>query len=197
VAINKLITAPSGNCVTLTDVKAQLRIDTSDDDTLLERMIDTAEDLLQNRYGWAFLTQTREEVLDAFPSGMDEISLQFPIVTAISSIKYIDEDNVEQTWPATEWQYDIDGTFARIKPAYGYEYPDTYPDTFNVVRVRYVTGYATVATVPNCIKHAILLLIGDWYENREAFNLRTIPGADSDVLDALMANYCDPRKWAV
>jgi uncharacterized phiE125 gp8 family phage protein len=55
--------------------------------------------------------------------------------------------------------------------------------------VTYVAGYgATSDTVPDAIRHAILLLVGFWFENREGVVVGTIakelPFAVKSLLDA-------------
>jgi uncharacterized phiE125 gp8 family phage protein len=61
------------------------------------------------------------------------------------------------------------------------------------IRVRYVAGYgATAASVPSRYKQAILLLVGHWYENREAVNIGNIVNTLPLAVDALLLS---DRGW--
>jgi uncharacterized phiE125 gp8 family phage protein len=70
---------------------------------------------------------------------------------------------------------------------------------FNVqpIMITFVCGYGSViSTIPEPIRLAIMLLVGNWYENREA-TLVSQSGQSSIVtipftVDALLADY---RMW--
>jgi len=53
-----------------------------------------------------------------------------------------------------------------IHPADGRAFPSTHPG-FSAVSVQFVAGYGDATDVPAGIKHAVLLIVGDLYENRE------------------------------
>ena len=56
---------------------------------------------------------------------------------------------------------------ARIGLAVNGELP-TLADRINAVAVQYTVGYGAASTaVPDGIKQAVLLTIGNWYENRQ------------------------------
>jgi uncharacterized phiE125 gp8 family phage protein len=52
-----------------------------------------------------------------------------------------------------------------------------------------VAGYGGSHTVPEPIKQAILLLVGAWFENREAVLTGTIVATLPFAVDALLAPY--------
>lgn len=202
---NIVVSASTGLVVTLAEVKAQMRVDAdwTDEDTLITSMLTTAQNKLENRYGWALLRQTRMQLMDAFPSGTDPMTVQFPPIAAISAITYVDEDGATQTWSATEYQTSFASvpantllTFVEIRPAYDYEYPDIRSTDINPVRIQYTCGYDGAANIPEEIKHAIKLLVSHWFENREEYLYGRVGSAIDFSIDALMADYCDPRKMA-
>jgi hypothetical protein len=70
---------------------------------------------------------------------------------------------------------------AYIVPAVGNSWPSVVREPESV-RIKFTAGYATV---PPGIKHAILLMIGHWYEHREDVsesNLVEVPLASQSLL---------------
>jgi uncharacterized phiE125 gp8 family phage protein len=84
----KPITAPAEEPVTLVEAKAQCKVDHSADDALLAIFIQSAREAAEHITGRAFITQTWELVLDAFPAA--EIQLSKPKIQSITSVKYLD-----------------------------------------------------------------------------------------------------------
>lgn len=162
----ELVTAPATTAISLEEVRQQLRIEHSDDDLLLDRLINVAQAFtdVMGALGHAMINQTWAQWVAPYPS---EVRLFLGPVRSVSSIKYYDTDGVLQT--ATLDNFDVFGTeFATtIKPKSGYAWPSTQnrPDA---IRIEYVIGYGSSASdVPEGIRHAMMMLIGHWYENRE------------------------------
>lgn len=84
----------------------------------------------------------------------------------MTTVKYYDADKVEQTLSSARYTVDTTSEPARVViDADGW--PDTY-DRANAVTVRFVCGYgATVDDIPASLRAAILLHIGDLFENRQ------------------------------
>ncbi len=162
--------APAAEPLSPTEAKAHLRVDTSDDDTLIGSLITAARVMVENYLDQKLVTQTLTEYFDAFPlNGV--IELGFWPVQSITSIGYTDTDGTAQTWAGANYQTDIYGDFdkgpARIIPAYSESYPSTR-DNLNAVNVVYVAGYGAASAVPDLIKSAMRLLIADMYEGRQS-----------------------------
>lgn len=161
-------TAPAAEPLTATEAKAHLKVDTSDDDTLITSLISAARIAVENYLTQKLVTQTITEYFDAFPAN-GIIELTFWPVALITHIKYYDSDGDLQTWDSANYQADIYGTFgqgpARIWTAYSVTYPTTR-DMLNAVEVRYVAGYGAASAVPELIKSAIRLLLSDMYDER-------------------------------
>lgn len=162
----KRITAPSALAVSLAETKAHLKVDFADDDALITMMISAATEAAEQATGRAFMQQTWQLTLDAFPEAFE---LTRPPVSAIASVQYTDTDGVLQTLASSEYSLDnaSDHGFAYLVPAYGTAWPDTR-EQINAVAVQYVCGYASAATVPPLVRSWILLQIGAMYTNREA-----------------------------
>jgi uncharacterized phiE125 gp8 family phage protein len=160
----KLITAPTEEPVTLTQVKLHCRVDGSDEDALLNLAIVAARRAAEGRTSRALVTQTWELALDAFPAA--EIDLPMPPVQSITSVKYLDTSGVEQTIDAANYALDTYGMRPWLVPAYGYAWPASLASA-NAVKIRFVAGYGAAAAVPDDIKAWMLLAIGTLYANRE------------------------------
>lgn len=161
----KLITAASVLPVSLSDAKAHLRVDVSDDDTLITAMIWAAAQSAEQITGRALTPQTWELTLDAFE---DVLELTRVPVASITSVKYVDTSGVLQTLDGALYTLSTadDFAFATVTPVYGSSWPSTR-DQINAVVVRYSAGYADAASVPESIKSWIKLQVGAMYENRE------------------------------
>lgn len=181
----KLITAPSAEPVTLSDVKAQLPVLTGDtsQDAVITRRITEARQWVEEYLDRSLINQTWERALDQFA---DTIDLPKGPVSSVSSVKYLDPDGVEQTLAGTEYQLDDYGSPAWVMPAYGKSWPSTQ-STINAVKVRYVAGYgAAGSSVPGPIKEAIMLIIGNWMNFQAGveagITITRVPWAAIDLL---------------
>lgn len=162
----KIITDIATELVTLADVKTHLRVDVSDEDTYIPSLIAAARDKVEHYTGRTIGEKTLEGILDDFPDS-DYIELLESPVQSITSIKYTDSDETENTWSSDDYISNLDIIPEKIMPAYGETWPSFIPHPTGAVRIRYVAGH-TSANLPDAVKHAILLVIGDLYENREA-----------------------------
>lgn len=168
----KIITVPAAEPVTLTEARAHLRIDDTTEDTLITTLITLAREYVEARSGRAIITQTWEQYLDEFPA-VDYVELKYPKLQSITSVKYYDVDNVEQTWTSTNYDVDIisEPGYFKIVSTGTSGWPTTY-DRPNAVTIRYVCGYGAASTnVPEIVRAAIKLLISHFFENREAINV--------------------------
>lgn len=191
-----LVTAPAAEPLTRTEAKTHLRVDTSftADDTLIDALITTARQHVENHTRRALVTQTWDLFLDGFPSS-NEICVPLPALQSVTSLKYTDSAGAVTTWSTANYIVDTAHAPGRIVPAYGVYWPVFTPSPSNPVAVRFVAGYGAAAAVPEAIKAALKLLIGHWYENREAVTgisnstaLAPVPLA----VEALLAPY---RVW--
>lgn len=169
---HKLITAPSVEPVLIADVKTQTGLVTADGlDTVITRRIIEARQYVEQYCGRALITQTWELALDAFDG--DEIELPLASAASITSIKYMDTNNVEQTLSASSYTLNDYTQPGVIHLNSGYAWPSIY-DVVNAVKVRYVSGYgASGSYVPGPINEAIMLIVGHWMHFQ--------PGVESGV----------------
>lgn len=162
----KLITPATELAVSLADVKAHLRVDTTDEDSLINAYITAAAELAEQATGRALMPQTWELTLDAFPEAFEITRVP---AASITSLKYWDTTGTQQTMGTGLYTLDNSEDFgnAYVVPVYGGIWPVNRDQT-NAVALRYVAGYATAAAVPDSIKAWIKLQVGAMYENRQA-----------------------------
>lgn len=190
-----LFTAPGTEPVTLIEAKAHLRVDSADDDTLINALIAAARQHIDGRDGWlgrALMTQTWDYTLDAFPSD-DFIGLPLAPVQSITSIAYTDTDGASQTFSSGDYALGADLDWSpRVNLGYGKSWPSTR-DIPDAVTVRFVAGYSTAADVPGPIKAALLMIIAHLYAHREAVIDKALSEVPMAVTSLLMPYR---RMWA-
>jgi uncharacterized phiE125 gp8 family phage protein len=171
-----LVTPPTADPITLVEAKAHARVEVDDDDGLLAGYIIAARVHLETETRRAFLTQTWDQSLDYdWPCEKVRGSVQRRIVMArpplvsVTSISYVDTTGTTQTLAANQYKVakaDTGDWF--IEPAYGVTWPSVRRE-MAAATVRFVAGYGSnPGDVPEPLRQAMLLLIGHWYENREA-----------------------------
>lgn len=146
--------------VTASLAKAHLRVDHSDDDTIIAAYIASARAHVERYCGARFASQTLVVKCDGFD---DFARLSEAPVTSVSSVAYVDTDGTTQTLSTDVYELRADG----LETSIALKYEQTWPAirTGSRITVTLVAGYATA---PETVKQAMLLLIAAWYENREA-----------------------------
>lgn len=148
--------------LTLSEAKAHLRVDGTDDDLYIAALITTCRRQLEAHTSRTIASQTLTLRLDGFPS--DAIQIRKPPVTAVSSVQYVDTAGDTQTWNSSYWQASLTREPPIIVPAYSQVWPTTR-DQPDAVTVTCTAGFSTV---PDDYKHALLLLLSHLYFHREA-----------------------------
>ena len=98
----RIKTHPATEPITLTEAKAHLRVDDSYDDTYINTLITTARLYCERFLNQSLITQTWQLFLDSFPSN-GLILLKHGPVISLTSIKYYDSDNTEQTLSSDDY----------------------------------------------------------------------------------------------
>lgn len=178
----RLITAATVYPVTLDQAKARCRVDGNDDDADINSLIAAATDYVEQYTGRALMVQTWELVLDEFA---DSILIPKGPTTSITSVKYYDENGNLQTISSANYALDAVSNPQWLVRATDYTWPTVAEGVNNVV-IRFQCGSAEA---PASINHAILLLIGQWFDNRAAVNVGNIATAMPHAVESLLSNY--------
>jgi len=158
---------PTEEPVSVTEAKAHLRVDLADDDLLIGSLVTAARQYIEDTAARALCTQTWRLSLDEWPT-IGYIELPRPPLQTVSSIVYTDSAAVAHTFSTDYYDVDTDSEPGRVVLEYGDTWPTGTLASTNPIQVTYVAGYGAVASVPQHLKQAILLLTAHWYENREA-----------------------------
>jgi len=152
--------------VPVADMKIHLRVRstlTVDDPLIIQKTL-AAQSTVEKLTNRALSKQTLKLFLDRFPT--DEIRIPKPPCIAITEIKYIDGDGVEQTWSPVNFQLDNSSEPARLAPAFGQAWPSTRRQ-MNAVTVEYTAGFGPPRKVPAPLVEVVKLITAHQYENRE------------------------------
>lgn len=174
--VEVLITAATRLPVDLNDFKEHLRVYHSDEDETLNAYLKAATSWAETFTRRAFISQTWELQLDDFPHQMEHPQIVLPRgkLQSITSVKYKDLSDVEQTLAVSVYQADTDIDPGRLLLAYDQDWPDVL-DFPRTVKIRYVCGYGdTPDTVPEEIQQAVKIYGAHLDDNREAFVTGTI-----------------------
>jgi uncharacterized phiE125 gp8 family phage protein len=171
-----LVTPPTDEPVTLTEIRDHLRISGTAEDSLLMLYAQMAREAVEAETWRALMPQTWDLLLQGWPSN-GVIELPRPPLQSVTSIKYTDEDGVVKTLAPSNYAVDIAKEPGRVVLATNGEWPSDALYSVNAVAVRFVAGYADASAVPTMAKAAILLQTAEIYANREAVG----PGAQLTV----------------
>lgn len=187
-----LVTAPAAEPISTAEAKTHLRVDSSDDDTYIGTLVTAARRWVENTYGLALVTQTWDGSITAFPRG-DVIAIPKYPVASVTSVTYHDDDlSTSTAFSSSNYQVDVATRPPRIVLKNGVNWPaDTLRLSSGVV-VRFDAGYGDAADVPEDIKHAVKLLVGQMYAHREPEVTNTTVSKIGFAVDALLAPY---RLW--
>jgi uncharacterized phiE125 gp8 family phage protein len=185
----KQTAAPSVEPVTTTNQKDWMRVDSSDEDTLIGSLAAAARSYFEMSTNRQLITATWQYKITNFPA--DEIVLPISPVQSVTSITYVDNADATQTWASANYVVDTSNLPCRIRRAANKDYPsDSRGEPYDII-ITFVAGYGDASSdVPDGALTAIKLLAANWYENRESnqpITLTPVPVA----LDALMLQYWD------
>lgn len=167
--------APTDEPLTLADAKTHCRVDGTDSDSELGAMVSAARVFAEDYCGVKLGAQT---VVLRCSSFCDFVDLPIAPVTSISSITYLDTDGVEQTLSTSVYE----GVLIGLEPSIRLKINQSWPAVrcaSDAIRVTVAAGYSEV---PAPVQHAMLLMIGNWFDSRAVGELTEGP-------KALLSNY--------
>tara|TARA_R110000824_G_scaffold401762_1_gene615153 strand:+ start:5854 stop:6429 length:576 start_codon:yes stop_codon:yes gene_type:complete len=170
--------APSVEPVTTTNQKDWMRVDGSDEDTLIGNLAAASRAYVEMSTNRQMITATWVYKFDTFPSG--DIVLPISPLQSVTSITYVDTAGATQTWSNSLYTVDTASDVGRVRPIYDEDYPSSRGYAQDIV-VTFVAGYGDASSdVPDTALTAIKLLASNWFENRESnapVELKEVPMA--------------------
>jgi len=171
-----VVTAPPAEFVSLADGLAHLRVEPGDDDVYVGLLLRAAQAHLEGPGGWLGRAVGVQTLEWRGYSCDGVISLPYPPFRSLVSVKDASGGDVD---PDT-----LDVETQRFRAAVITRKSGAWPG--GPIRITYTVGYDPEDAEAAPIRHAILLLVGHWYQNREgvtAGQMSAMPFA----VDALLA----------
>jgi len=157
----QLITPPAAEPVSLADAKAHLKIDTADEDALIQTLITAARARAEWHTGRAFVTQSWVLRLDDWPrDGVAEIPL--PPLAGVTQVAVTSPDGIRTVLDPAVYRVDTASAPGRLVFAAA---PPSLRQT-DAVEIAFNAGYGDSAAVPGAVKQAVLEIVADLYTHR-------------------------------
>lgn len=196
--------------ISLAEAKQHLRVTANDDDTYIGGLIAMALDACSNYLGYSIKKSTAKYGFDSLtgsPALINPVNgLNIPSgnylrvnsrVLAINSVSYVNDSQVITAFAGADWITAPDpmGNYTRNI------FINTAPDSITDDTIKYIIevseGFNIVGTLsvdpdtifPMSIKHAALLLVGQYYDNRNAIVVGTIQAKISLGFEYLLDPY--------
>jgi uncharacterized phiE125 gp8 family phage protein len=168
--------AAAAEPITLGEAQDHLRADLAVEEAHVRLLIASARAHVEAYCGVRFATQTVTAKCDSFA---DMARLPEAPVQSVTSISYVDTAGTTQTLSTDVYELRADGLDAAVVLKYGQTWPATQPGS----RITVVAVVGT-ETIPPPVKLAMLLHLGQSYEQRE-----NAKAEGWTALDSLLCNY--------
>ncbi|MGB9845891.1 MAG: head-tail connector protein [Desulfotomaculales bacterium] len=155
-----LITPPATEPVSLAEAKQHLRVDITDDDNLITALITAAREYCEGFQNRAYITQTWQLWLDAWPEG-SEIRIPRPPLQSVSDIKYYGTDDTEYIFDAANYFVDAKSEPGRVVLKYGKSWPTIMLRPTNGICVTFIAGYKVYQGTVNVEGTTVTRISGD------------------------------------
>ena len=190
-------TGPVVEPVTLSEAKAHLRVDGNESDSEITAMISAAREWCEQYLDRTLIYTQWVMRFDRFPDeSTQDIELpRPPMVTAgtatAMSLTFTYENGTTATYGTGSYRVDRNATPGAVKTLYGQTWPPHLQDD-NAISVTWWAGYGSSGqSVPAAIRHAMLMLVGFWYENRST----VLVGSISKQLEFAVESLLSSQKW--
>lgn len=154
----ELITPPVNEPVSLIEAKAHLRVVYIDEDALITRLISVAREYCEYYQRLVYISQIWRQWFSDWGLGVLELG-KYPL-QGVMSVLYYDPGNIEYILPLTDYRVDM-----TLETVVVTKKPDIILRSYDAVAVMFTAGKISA---PEQVRHAILLLVSQFFENREA-----------------------------
>lgn len=180
--------------VTLDEAKSHLRVTNTADDFYINALITAATNELELICWRQFISSDQRSYFPV-PTSVKQgiirdcvlrLELNGAPVTAVSAVKYYDENGTLQTLSGSKYITELDLEPAIITIT---DIPSFDPNRATPLYVNFTGGWADAASVPQAIKQAILIRIGTLYEQRQEINVGSSVSEIPMTCMRLLTNY--------
>ena len=160
----KLLTDSVGLALTTTEVNAHLKTNYTDiaTDVYMSLLVKTVQKVAEKYTGRDFLTKTWLCLANGWT---DYIQLRRSPLQSITSITYINKDEVTQTLDSSKFDILERTEYSSIVFNSNMDYP-TLSDKPQPITIEFLDGYGTEADIPQDLKLAMLQHLAMLWENR-------------------------------
>ncbi len=215
-----ITTAPAVEPISLAEAKLHLRIDTADEDGLLQSLILTSRLHIEVAVNLALITQNWSCYFDQWPQNLmgrrgplsppgaavtsldphtvlaaNASTLRLPLnpIKSVDAIRVYADDGTFATLPVAGFAIDLFSRPVRIARRSGTHLP-TPGRALNGIEFAITAGFGpTPADVPSPIRQALLLLVAHWYEHRDPGEIGTAATYVPATISALLAPWTPAR----
>jgi len=181
------IAAPSEPPVSREQAKLHCRIDSDDEDDLVDGLIAAAVDHVDGFSGILGQCLMAQEWRQDFDAWSRSLRLPFGPVIGLPSVTVRNTSGQIATVPTTDYALleDALGPYLRFKDSVASPM-DLYQS--RAISVSFTAGHSDRESVPKAIIQALLLIIGHWYANREEVVTGTIATQIPMAAQSLLRN---------
>lgn len=164
-----LVDGPSEEPITTAEAKTHLHISGTSKDTYINTLIVTARRQLERYLNRVFITQDWKVY---YNNWCNELLIPFGSLQYSTSadlvVKYYDLNGDQRTLSEEDYYWVVKTTDpARIVRKYDATYPELQYGRPDAIEIAFSAGFGDAATaIPDEIKHAMKLLITNYYEHR-------------------------------
>jgi len=190
------VTAPTAEPLQVSEVRRHLSLDDSFYDDYLSSLIEVTRATVEAETHRQLVTATYDMATDQLPAGTETLYLPFGQLQSITSITYTDTAGATQTFSSGDYDVSIAREPGTVRPAYGEVWPAARAQQ-EAATIRFICGYGAASAVPQAIKHAMLLLIGHYFNNREQTTIGVMAMEMPQAAGALLAPFKlgDSFQW--
>ena len=174
------IVAPAQEPITLAEAKLFMKVLETDEDVLIETMIASAREYVENYTNRQLETATFELITDKIDSGF---KLPKNPIQSITKIEYMDNDSNYQLMPTTDYYLYYDNGIGKIQIVT----PISHKGDKRAIKITFIAGYDDV---PFSIKTYIKMLVSTLFENREQYVVGVSIDTNANPLVNRMLEFC-------
>ncbi|WP_068115241.1 head-tail connector protein [Tropicimonas marinistellae] len=176
------VTPPATRPVSLEEFKEHVRVDHSDDDTIMQAYLDAAVSKLDGHAGILGRCLINQEWKVSRTAWASMIRLPFPDVSEVA-VTYDDPDGVEQTVASGLYEVIEADLGSMIWFGPDFTEPSLADDVAEPVTVTFTAGYGDDADdVPWALRVAVMQLAATWYCQRESVGEGTVVPLATEAL---------------
>jgi uncharacterized phiE125 gp8 family phage protein len=197
--VGETLVTPSILPLDLQEVKNHLRESGTDQDELIQSLIDAAVEWAEEYTRRKFINQTWDITYDRFPPWRGALLLPFAPLQSVTSITYTDTTGAPVVLSSSLYTVDTTALSPRIVPAFDELWPSTQGH-INDVTVQAVFGYGSLPTdVPSTVRTRLLEAVHHLFEHRTPAFVGAARGVQFEqqtpALEAILGPLRLRRAW--